>query len=189
MPIISTNEFRNGITIIHDGNLCDIVEFQFVKPGKGGAFVRTKIRNVKSGQVLEYTYDSKDRVEQAIIDKVNWEYLYRDGNSFVFMDTETYDQHMVDAKVMEPLLAFLKDNTRCHLKLYNGEILSCNLPDFMEFTITETEPFIKGQTAAGTTKPATVETGAVIHVPVFVTEGEKVRVDTRTGRYVERVSS
>ena len=188
MPIISTNEFRNGMTIKHEGALFDIIEFQFVKPGKGGAFVRTKLKNVKTGQVLEHTYDSKARVEQAITDKVEWEYLYRDGDSFVFMDIDNYDQHMVDRPIVEPMLPFMKENVRCKLKLCEGEILSCSLPDFMELKVVEAEPFIKGQTAAGTTKPAKLETGATIQVPVFVTEGEMIRVDTRTGRYVERVN-
>ena len=187
MPIISTNEFRNGMTIVHEGALWDIVEFQFVKPGKGGAFVRTKLKNVRTGQALEHTYDSKARVKQAIIDKTHWEYLYRDGEAFVFMDTENYDQHMIDKHIIEPLLPFLKENTRCAFKLHDGEILGCSLPDFLALEVTEAEPYLKGQTAAGTTKPAKLETGATIQVPVFVTEGEKVRVDTRTGKYVERV--
>ena len=188
MPVISTSDFRNGMTIIHDGTLFDIQEFQFVKPGKGGAFVRTKLKNVKTGQVLEHTYDSKSRVEQAIVDKAVWEYLYRDGEYYVFMDSETYDQHSLGREVVAPLLDFLLENTRCNLKTYDGEILGCSLPDFMEFTVIETEPSVKGQTAAGSNKPAKIETGATVQVPVFVTDGERIRVDTRTGRYTERVN-
>ncbi len=187
MPVISTNDFKNGMTIILDGTLYDIADFQFVKPGKGGAFVRTKLKNVRTGQVLEHTFDSKARIEQAIIDKVGWEFLYREGDMFTFMDTDTYDQTTVGLEIMEPLLPFLKDNTRCKFKLYKGEVLTCSLPDFMEFKVVETEPFIKGQTAAGTNKPAKLETGAVIPVPVFVTQGETIRVDTRQGTYSERV--
>ena len=188
MPVISTSDFKNGMTIIMDGVLMDIIEFQFVKPGKGGAFVRTKLRNVKTGQVIDHTFDSKARVEQAIVDKVQWEYLYRDGDMFVFMDNNTYDQTSIDKAIVEHMLPFLKENTQCNFKTYQGEILEASLPDMMVFEITEAEPYIKGQTAAGTTKPATLETGAVIQVPVFVTQGEKIRVDTRTGRYVERVN-
>ena len=122
MPVISTADFRNGITIIHGGNLFDLIEFQFVKPGKGGAFVRTRLKNVKTGQALDYTFDSKDKVEQAIIDKEEWEYLYRDGEFFVFMEAKTFDQHSVDKKIVQELLQFLKENTRCSFKLHNGGI-------------------------------------------------------------------
>lgn len=186
MPVISTADFRNGKTIIHEGALYDITEFQFVKPGKGGAFVRTKLKNVKTGQVLDHTFDSKARVEQAIIDKVEWEYLYRDGELFIFMDTETYDQHPVNKDKVEGLLDLMKENTRCNLKIYDGEILSVALPDFMEFEVIEAEPFVKGQTAAGTNKPAKLETGATIQVPVFIVQGERIKIDTREKRYVER---
>ena len=188
MPVISTADFRNGMTIVLNGALWDILEFQFVKPGKGGAFVRTKLKNVRTGQVLENTFDSKERVEQAIIDKDTWEYLYRDGDAFVFMDVKTYDQTHVQREQVEEMLPFLKENTQCSVKLHKGEILGLALPDFMELAIVETEPYVKGQTAAGTGKPATLETGAVVQVPVFVTEGERIKVDTRTGKYVERAN-
>jgi len=189
MPVISTADFKTGMTIKKDGHLWDIIEFQFVKPGKGGAFVRTKLKNIQTGQVLEHTYDSKARVEQAHIDKVSWEYLYRDGETFVFMDNDTFDQHHVDLVVIEPLLPFLMENIKCNLKLHDGRILGCALPDFMALKVTETEPFIKGQTAAGTNKPATLESGATIQVPVFVTVGETIKVDTRIAKYVERVNN
>ncbi len=188
MGTISTNEFRNGITIIFRNELYDIVEFQFVKPGKGGAFMRTKMKNVRTGQVLENTFDSKDKVEQAIIDKKDMEYLYRDGDQFVFMDQETYDQHSVSKNLVEPLLAFLKENTVCAFKIYGDEFLSVALPDFMVFTVTETAPWVKGSTASQGAKPAVLETGATVQVPVFVTQGEKVRIDTRTGKYLERAN-
>jgi len=188
LPTISTNDFKNGMTIIFRNELYDIVEFQFVKPGKGGAFVRTKMKNVKSGSVLENTFDSKDKVEQAIVDKTEMEYLYRDGDLFVFMDQETYDQHSLGKELMEPLLSFLKENTVCSFKVYQGEYLSVALPDFMVFTITETTPWIKGSTAAGGNKPAVIETGTNVLVPVFVTQGEKIRIDTRTGKYQERAN-
>ena len=188
MPQISTSDFKNGITIIHRGDLYDIVEFQFVKPGKGGAFVRTKLKQVKSGSVLEHTFDSKDKVEQAIIEKKDMEYLYRDGDFFVFMDQENFEQHSIKRELMEHTLDFLKENTVCHFKLYNDEILSVSLPDFMVFTVRETTPYLKGSTAAGGPKPAVIETGTTVQVPVFITEGEKIRIDTRTGKYLERAN-
>lgn len=188
MPVISTNDFKNGMTIIFRDELYDIVEFQFVKPGKGGAFVRTKLKNVKTGAVLENTFDSKDKVEQAIVEKKNMEYLYRDGDSFVFMDQETYDQENISMELVKPLLPFLLENTVCGFKVCEGEFLSVSLPDFMVFTVTDTTPWIKGSTAAGGNKPAEIETGATIQVPVFVSQGEKIRIDTRTGKYLERAN-
>ena len=188
MPTISTNDFKNGMTIIHRNELFDIVEFQFVKPGKGGAFVRTKLKNVRTGQVLEHTFDSKTKVEQAIIEKKDMEYLYRDGESFIFMDQETYEQDGVDKKLVDPMLPFLKENTVCHFKIYDGDCISVSLPDFMVFTVTETTPWIKGSTASAGNKPAVIETGTTVLVPVFVTQGEKIRIDTRTGKYLERAN-
>lgn len=188
MPTISTNDFKNGITIIHRGELFDIVEFQFVKPGKGGAFVRTKLKNVKTGQALEHTFDSKAKVEQAIIEKKALEFLYRDGDNFIFMDQDSYEQDSVGKDLVEPLLPFLKENTLCNFKLYEGQVLSIALPDFMIFTITETTPWIKGSTASAGNKPAVIETGTTVQVPVFVTQGEKIRIDTRTGKYLERAN-
>lgn len=188
MSQISTSDFKNGMTIIHRGELYDIVEFQFVKPGKGGAFVRTKLKNLKTGSVLEHTFDSKDKTEQAIIEKKDMEYLYRDGDFFVFMDQENYEQHSVKMELVEHTLDFLTENTVCHFKLYNEEIISMVLPDFMVFTVTETTPNLKGSTASGGPKPAVIETGATVQVPVFVTEGEKIRIDTRTGKYLERAN-
>ena len=188
MATISTNDFKNGMTIIFRDDLYDIVEFQIVKPGKGGAFVRTKMQKVKTGQVLEHTFDSKDKVEQAMIEKKAMEYLYRDGDSFIFMDQETYEQEGVNLELMEPLLAFLKENTVCNFKLHQGEFLQVTLPDFMIFTVVETSPYMKGSTATGGPKPAVIETGTTVNVPVFVTEGEKIRIDTRTGKYLERAN-
>jgi elongation factor P len=187
MPTISSNDFKNGITIVVDGQLWDIVEFQFVKPGKGTPFIRTKLRNLKTGQVLEPTFDAKQPVEQAILDKVEWEYLYRDGEHYVFMDTTTFDQHHVDKKKVEPLLDFLTENTKCAAKVYDGELITLALPDFMEFDVIEAEPFVKGQQAAGGNKPARIQTGAKIMVPQFVVAGTRIKVDTRDHRYVDRV--
>jgi elongation factor P len=188
LPTISTNDFKNGITIVHKDELFDIVEFQFVKPGKGGAFVRTKLKNVKTGQVLEHTFDSKAKVEQVMMEKKEMEYLYRDGDSFYFMDPESYEQVPIDLQLVEGMLRFLKENTLCAFKICEGEVLKVALPDFMVFEIAETAPWVKGSTASGSTKPATLDTGTTINVPVFINNGEKVRVDTRTGEYMERAN-
>ncbi len=188
MPTISTNDFKNGMTIILRNELWDIVEFQFVKPGKGGAFVRTKLKNVKTGSVLEHTFDSKAKVEQAIIEKKEMEYLYRDSDSFFFMDPDSYEQIPIGMDLLKPLLPFLKENTVCGFKLSGDEILTVALPDFMIFEITDTAPWIKGSTATAGLKPAEIETGTSIKVPLYMTTGEKVRVDTRTGEFIERVN-
>ncbi len=187
MPTISSNDFKNGITIVYDGQLWDIIEFQFVKPGKGTAFVRSKLKNVRTGQVLEPTFDSKEKVEQAIIEKAEWEYLYREGENFVFMDTTNFEQHHIHKKLVEHMIPFLKENTKCSVKLYEGEVVGIALPDFMEFDVVEAEAHIRGQQAAGGGKPAKIETGATVSVPSFVEVGTRIRVDTRTGTYVYRV--
>ena len=189
MPTISTNQFSNGITLRMEGKLFDMVSFQFVKPGKGGAFVRTRLKNLATGAVKEVTFDSKDKVEQVIIDKEDMEYLYRDGNSFVFMDPKSYDQVPVDEPVVKEMLPFLKENTVCKFKMCEGEIISIALPDHMVFQVVETTPWVKGSTAQGGNKPATLDTGAVIQVPVYLNTDEFVKVDTRTASYVERVAS
>lgn len=186
MVRISTNQFKPGITILHEGNLFDMIEYQFVKPGKGTAFVRTRIKNVKTGKVLEVTFNSHDTVEQVIVDKMDMEYLYREGEQFVFMDPKTFDQHHVGLELIEPILPLLKENTVCLFKRAGEQILSVALPDFVILEIVDTEPFMKGATASGGPKPAKVETGATINVPPFVNIGEKIRIDTRTNAYVER---
>ena len=188
MVTISTNQFSTGITLRIDGDLYDLVEFQFVKPGKGGAFVRTKLKKLPSGAVKEVTFDSKDKVEQVIIDKVDMEYLYREGISFVFMNPETYDQIPVDEDVVAELLPWLKENTTCQFKMCEGQIISVSLPSHMVFQVVETTPWVKGSTAQGGNKPATLDTGTVIQVPVYLNQDEWVKVDTRTGTYVERTS-
>ena len=189
MPTISTNQFSNGITLRMEGKLFDIVSFQFVKPGKGGAFVRTRLKNLENGAVKEVTFDSKDKVEQVIIDKQDMEYLYRDGNSFVFMDPESYDQVPVDEIVVKEMLPFLKENTVCKFKMCEGQIISVALPDHMVFQVVETTPWVKGSTAQGGNKPATLDTGAVIQVPVYLNSEEYVKVDTRTASFVERADA
>ena len=189
MPTISTNQFSNGITLRMEGKLFDMVSFQFVKPGKGGAFVRTRLKNLENGAVKEVTFDSKDKVEQVIIDKQDMEYLYRDGNSFVFMDPESYDQVPVDEPVVKEMLPFLKENTVCKFKMCEGQIISVALPDHMVFQVVETTPWVKGSTAQGGNKPATLDTGAVIQVPVYLNSEEYVKVDTRTASFVERADA
>ncbi len=189
MVTISTNQFSNGITLRIDGVLFDIVDFQFVKPGKGGAFVRTKLRNLKTGGAKEVTFDSKAKVEQAIVDKNDMEYLYREGSNYMFMDPETYDQIPINEDQVKHMLDYLKENTTCQFKTCDGEVISISLPNHMVFHVTETTPWVKGSTAAGGNKPATIDTGAVIQVPVYLNPGEYVRVDTRTGEYVDRVKA
>jgi elongation factor P len=186
MSTISTNQFSNGITLRIDGELFDIVFFEFVKPGKGGAFVRTKLKNIRSGGTKEMTFDSKARVEQAMIDKQQMEYLYREGENFIFMNPETYDQIPVHKDSMKDMLPWLKENTTCDFKLCDGDIISLSLPDHMVFQVVETTPWVKGSTAAGGNKPATIDTGTVIQVPVYLNQDEYVRVDTRTGKYLDR---
>ncbi|MHC4844607.1 MAG: elongation factor P [Planctomycetota bacterium] len=186
MPTISTNQFSNGITLRIDGGLYDIVFFEFVKPGKGGAFVRTKLKNLTSGGTKEMTFDSKAKVEQAMIDKQQMEYLYREGDNFIFMNPETYDQIPIHKDRMTEMLPWLKENTVCDFKICDGEIISVSLPDHMIFQVVETTPWVKGSTAAGGNKPATIDTGTVIQVPVYLNPEEYVRVDTRTGKYLDR---
>jgi elongation factor P len=186
MAMISTNQFSNGITLRIGGELYDLVFFEFVKPGKGAAFVRTKLKNLRTGAVKEQTFDSKDRIEQVIIDKKEMEYLYREGENFIFMDPQSFDQVPVREAQVKDLLGYLKENTVCNFKLAEGQVISVALPDHMIFQVTETTPWVKGSTAAGGNKPATLDTGTVIQVPVYLNQGEYVRVDTRTGKFVDR---
>lgn len=186
MTRISTNQFKNGITIEHDGQLYDMVEFQFVKPGKGSAFVRTRLKNIRSGKVLEHTFDSKATVDQVNVEKVEMEFLYREGESYVFMDPDTFDQIPVPIDRLEHVVQLLKENTKCMFKKVGEEIISITLPDFVTLEVVETDPYIKGSTATGGPKPAKLETGATVAVPVFVEIGDHIRVDTRTNDYVER---
>lgn len=186
MVSIPTNQFSNGITLRIGGELYDLVFFEFVKPGKGAAFVRTKLRSLKTGNQKELTFDSKDKVEQVIIDKRDMEYLYRDGDHYVFMDPTTFDQVLVDGELVKPMLKYLKENTVCSFKLCEGDVISVVLPDHMIFKVVETTPWVKGSTAAGGNKPATLDTGAVIQVPVYLGQDEWVRVDTRTDKFVDR---
>ena len=189
MVMISTNQFSNGITLRHDGELYDLVFFEFVKPGKGAAFVRTKLKNVKTGGNKEVTFDSKDRIEQVLVDKKDMEYLYREGDNFVFMDPKTFDQVLVGEPKVRDLLGYLKENTVCNFKLADGEVISVVLPDHMVFQVVETTPWLKGSTAAGGNKPAKIDTGLTIQVPVYLQQGEWIRVHTGTGKYVDRTKA
>lgn len=184
--MVSAGDFRKGITIEIDGQVWMIVDFQHVKPGKGAAFVRTKIKNVLTGSVLEKSYNPNDRFENAHIEKKEMEYLYSDGELYYFMDTETYEQLPLNFNKVEDSLPYMKENMRVNMKFFKGEAFSVEPPNFVVLEVTETEPGFKGDTATGGNKPAIMETGAKIMVPLFVETGDKIRIDTRTGDYMER---
>lgn len=184
---VDTSNFKNGLKIEIDGEPFVMTYFQHVKPGKGGAFVRTKIKNLRNGRVREKTFRAGEKVEEADIDDRAMQYLYQDGDSLVFMDNETFDQLSIPIEHMGDTRKFLKENTEVSIVLYKGAPINIELPQFIEAEITQTDPGLKGDTASGATKPATLETGAVVQVPLFIKEGESIRVDTRTGEYVERV--
>ena len=185
--MISAGDFRNVITIDFDGNVYQIIEFQHVKPGKGAAFVRTKLKNIKSGGVVEKTFRPTEKCPQARIDRRDMQYLYNDGDLYTFMDTETYDQISLNKDAIGDALKFVKENEICKICSHNGSVFAVEPPLFVELAITETEPGFKGDTATGASKPATVETGAQVNVPLFVNEGDVIKIDTRTGEYLSRV--
>ncbi len=185
--MISAGDFRNGITIEYEGNVYQIVEFQHVKPGKGAAFVRTKLKNIINGGVVEKTFRPTEKCPQARIDRKDMQYLYADGDLFNFMDTETYDQVALNSDTVGDTLKFVKENEMVKICSYNGNVFAIEPPLFVELEITDTEPGFKGDTATGATKPAIVETGAKVMVPLFVNQGEKIKIDTRTGEYLSRV--
>ncbi len=184
--MITAGDFRNGVTFEEDGNVCQIVEFQHVKPGKGAAFVRAKVRNVITGGVVEKTYRPTDKFEKAHIERKDMQYLYNDGELFYFMDVETYDQMPLSAEQLGDALKFVKENEMVKLLIYKGNVFGVEPPNFVELVVTETEPGFKGDTSTGATKPATLETGATINVPLFIDIDDVIRVDTRTGSYMER---
>ena len=184
--MISAGDFRNGVTFEYDGSVFQIIEFQHVKPGKGAAFVRTKIKNVISGGVVEKTFSPTDKMPKAHIERKDMEYLYNDGDLFYFMDPETYEQIPVSAEQLGDALKFVKENMQVKILSYKGNIFGIEPPNFVELAITETEPGFAGNTATGATKPATLETGAVVQVPLFIDNGEVIKVDTRTGEYMGR---
>ncbi len=180
--MISAGDFRNGITLEIDGNVYQIMEFQHVKPGKGAAFVRTKIKNVMNGGVVEKTFRPTEKFPSARIDRVDMQYLYSDGDLYNFMDVNTYEQVALNQETIGDALKFVKENEMCKICSYNGKVFSVEPPLFVELEITDTEPGFKGDTATGATKPAVVETGATVYVPLFVNQGDKIKIDTRTGR-------
>ena len=184
--MISAGDFRNGITIEIDGNIFQIIEFQHVKPGKGAAFVRTKLKNIVSGGVVDKTFRPTEKCPQARIDRKEMQYLYEDGDLYNFMDTETYDQVALNSDTVGDALKFVKENEMVKVCSYNGNVFAIEPPLFVELEITETEPGFKGDTATGATKPAIVETGAQVSVPLFVNQGDKIKIDTRTGEYLSR---
>ena len=184
--MISAGDFRNGITLEIDGQVVQIMEFQHVKPGKGAAFVRTKLKNVINGGVVERTFRPTEKFPQARIDRVDMQYLYADGELYNFMNQETYDQVALNQDIIGDALKFVKENEVCKVCSYNGNVFSVEPPLFVELEITETEPGFKGNTSTGATKPCTVETGAQINVPLFVEIGDKIQIDTRTGEYLGR---
>ena len=184
---ISTNDLKNGMTLDLPEGLFSVVEFQHVKPGKGGAFVRTKLKNVRTGAVVERTFRADEKVEQAVVDKREMQYLYRDGQQFVFMDNTTYDQLHVEPAALKDADRFLKEGDSAVLNLYKDEIVGVDLPAAVELTITETDPGVQGDRVSGAKKPATVETGHTVQVPLFVNVGDRIKVDTRSGDYITRV--
>ena len=184
--MVTAGDFRNGVTFEMDGNVYSIIAVQHVTPGKGAAFVRTKIRNVISGAVTEKTFNPNDKYPTAFIERKDMEYLYNDGDLYYFMDSETYEQLPISPNVLGDNFRFVKENMVCKVLSYKGNVFGIEPPNFVELQVTETEPGVKGDTATNVTKPATLETGAEIKVPIFINEGEMIRVDTRTGEYMER---
>lgn len=185
--MISAGDFKNGLTLEIDGNVVQIMEFQHVKPGKGAAFVRTKLKNVISGGIIERTFRPTEKFPQARIERVDMQYLYSDGDLYNFMNNETYDQIAIGQDTVGDSLKFVKENETVKVCSYNGNVFAIEAPLFVELEITDTEPGFAGNTAQGATKPATVETGAQVQVPLFVNQGDKLKIDTRTGEYLSRV--
>ena len=183
---ITAGDFRNGVTFEMDGAAMQVIEFQHVKPGKGAAFVRTKIRNVISGAVVERTFSPTEKFPTAFIERKDMEYLYSDGELYYFMDLETYENIPIGADKLSDNFKFVKENVVCKILSYKGSVFGVEPPVFLELQVTKTDPGFKGDTATNTLKPATLETGAEIRVPLFIDEGEMIRVDTRTGEYLER---
>jgi elongation factor P len=184
----TTADFRNGMVLNLDGDLWQVVYFQHVKPGKGGAFVRTKLKRVETGQVVERTFRAGEKVEDVRLERRSMQYLYASDHFAYFMDTQTYEQHPVNEDLLEDQKPYLKENVVCDVLVHDGRIIGVELPKFIEAEVVETDPGVRGDTASGGTKPAKIETGAVVQVPLFIERGEVIRVDTRTNAYLERVS-
>ncbi len=186
--MISTADFRNGMVLDMDGDLMQIVEFQHVKPGKGGAFVRTKLKNILSGRVLEKTFRAGERMEEARVEEQAWQYLYTDGDIYYFMDNETFEQREVSAQVVGEEADWMTENMNVTLVMHKGAVIDLRVPAHVELKIAHAEPGVQGDRSSGATKPATLESGATIQVPLFLNEGDVVKVDTRTGEYITRIS-
>ncbi|MDA3030946.1 MAG: elongation factor P [Actinomycetota bacterium] len=186
MPQISVNDLKNGVTLELENGLFQVIEFQHVKPGKGGAFVRTKIRNARTGAVLDKTFNAGIKVEQAIVDRQDMQYLYADGDDYVFMNTSTYDQMNVPRPALGDAADYLVEQMTAQVAMYQGEIIGVEIAASVELTVTITEPGLQGDRSSGGTKPATLETGKEVKVPLFVNIGERIKVDTRTGEYMAR---
>ncbi|NLM84006.1 MAG: elongation factor P [Clostridiales bacterium] len=184
--MISAGDFRNGVTFEWDGKVMQVIEFQHVKPGKGAAFVRTKMRNVLTGAVTETSFSPTDKFETAYIERREMEYSYNDGNLYYFMDMETYELEPIDGSLLGDSFKFVKENMPCTVLSYKGKVFSVEPPTFVELVVTQTEPGVRGDTATNVTKPAIVETGAEVKVPLFINVGDKIRIDTRSGEYLER---
>ena len=184
--MISAGEFRNGLTFDMDGNVYQVIEFQHVKPGKGAAFVRTKIKNVITGAVTERTFSPTEKFENAFVERKDMEYSYNDGNLYYFMDMETYELVLFDESKLGDICRFVKENMVCKILSYKGNVFGIEPPNFVELEVTQTDPGFKGDTATNATKPATLETGAEVRVPLFINQGDRIRIDTRTGEYMER---
>src|ERR1700758_2249260 len=189
MPAVSTNDLKNGMSLNLPEGLYSVVEFQHVKPGKGGAFVRTKLKNVRTGAVIERTYRADERLDQAVIDKREMQFLYADGNDYVFMDNTDYEQLQTPRASLGSSAQYLKEGDSAVLQMFDGEIVGVDLPAAVELTVTETEPGLQGDRVSGARKPATLETGLVLQVPLFVNIGDRVKVDTRSGDYLTRAGS
>ncbi len=187
--MVTAGDFRNGLTFEDDGVVLQIIEFQHVKPGKGAAFVRTKLRNVITGAVIERTFNPTDKFPTALIERKDMQYLYNDGELYYFMDNETFDQIPLNADKLDDNFKFVKENMVVRMNSYKGNVFGVEPPMFVELEVTETEPGFKGDTATGASKPATLETGAQIKVPLFVNIGDVLKIDTRTGEYLERVNN
>ncbi|MGI5822360.1 MAG: elongation factor P [Dethiobacteria bacterium] len=185
--MISSNDFHTGLTIELEGNIFTVVEFQHVKPGKGSAFVRSRLKNMRSGAVVEKTFRAGEKVPRAIIERKEMEYLYNTGEEYIFMDTESYEQLSLDRRQVEDSINYLKENLRLQVLFYKNEVIGLELPHFVELKVAETDPSFKGDTAAGGGKPAKLETGLVVQVPFFISEGDLLKIDTRDGTYIERV--
>ncbi len=185
--MITTNDFRPGTCFKYDNQLWKISEFQHVKPGKGPAFVRVKQQNIKTGAIVERTYRAGEKIEDIRVENREMNYLYHDGTNYIFMDNESFEQYGINEILIGDKSGYLLENTKATVTIHDGEVLDVVPPNFIKVTVTKTDPGVKGDTAQGGTKPATIESGATIMVPLFINEGEKIKVDTRDGRYVERV--